>query len=176
MKIKKPSTKTATNAAVNVGGFVAGSFVGNVVMDAIHKPTAGADSATAKKENTMALVKRGGLIAAGIIGAAAIDGNDTVSQLAKAALTGLAGSQALSLVSESVKNSTALAADTKVNRAIKTGLGLACPCGESGLNGRRRRRGLKEPFYYEQAPVAQFEQPQLNAFELAYISGRDNAA
>lgn len=181
MKFQKPSEKSVIETAASFGGVAAGAFLANGLMSVIHEATPGAAADVAKKENTMALVKRGGIIAVAVVAAASIKGDDTTSKFAKSVLHGMAGGQAIALVSDTASASPALAKDTKVAKFARAGLGLACPCNEGlGLNARRRgrgRKGLKEPFYYEDQPAITDYQPvALNKYELALQKGASLAA
>lgn len=155
MKFNNPNGKAIGEVATMLGGLVLGAMASRAAISAVHTPTAGADDATAKKEKTMLLVKRGVVIAAAGYAGAGITGNDTTSTIAKAACAGAAAIQVLDGVKDFAATSTQLAdTGTKTNKAIRAAFGLACPCDANAASktwgmGRTKRRALREPYVTE---------------------------
>lgn len=162
MKYKKPSSASVQDSATLLGGVVAGGAVSKGILGLIHKDKVGVTAEDQKKEDRTKMAKRAGLVVIGLMGASAIDGKDTMTAIVKGALTGMAGAQALELVSEfSSKNETVKSAVTgstkaKVFLAQTLGVkGLGCPCNETAsLNAaRRHKRGRLRGAEFDYAPV-----------------------
>lgn len=161
MKVTSPSSKAIESTAKTVGGVILGGAVSKGIFGLIHKEPVATETADAiKKAQNMALLKRGGMVALAGFGAAAITSSDLMSEIAKAACAGVAGTQALEIVRSLSEKSTkvqALAASTSnAKRAVAKTLGLACPCESPAayaqqLNGYRRRSNQKLRYAAEQA-------------------------
>lgn len=144
MKFKKPTEQRGKDTVATAGGVIAGSMVSRAFMGMIDKPEENVDT---KKAENATLMKRGALVLAGGIAAACVDGSDTVSMLIKGLAIGVAAQQSLEAIKTiSAKSSIgdAATATTTGKKALRTALGLGCPCDGNGLNARRRnKRGLR---------------------------------
>ena len=179
MKYKKPSSASVSESATLLGGVVAGGAVSKGILGLIHKDKEVALSeADQKKEDNTKMAKRAGLVIVGLIGASAINGNDTITALVKGALTGMAGAQALELVSDfSSKNDkvkTAVSGSSATKRFLAQTLGvkgLGCPCNESSASlnaARRHKRNSLRMYVGHNVPV--FEQQTSGVLALANAS------
>lgn len=168
MKVGKPSSTSVQDSATLLGGVVAGGAVSKGILGLIHEDKTGLAEAEQKKNDNTRMAKRAGLVIVGLIGASAIQGKDTITAVVKGALTGMAGAQALELVSEfSSKNETVKTAVSGSSTAKKflartlgvATTGLGCPCNGETLNGRKNRRAklrsyAAEPFLYQDRPAS----------------------
>jgi len=176
MKYKKPSSASVQDSATLLGGVVAGGAVSKGILGLIHKDKVGVTAEEQKKEDRTKMAKRAGLVVIGLMGASAIDGKDTVTAIVKGALTGMAGAQALELVSDfSSKNETVKTAVTgstkaKVFLAQTLGVrGLGCPCNETAsLNAARNRKRNSLRMYVGHTVTE--EQPASGVLALANAS------
>lgn len=165
MKFKKFSQKTLVNSAATVGGVVVGGLGSNIIMDQIHKPT-GADPS---KEKTLGIAKRGGLVAAGVILAACVSGDDLLSTALRGVGVGMASTQSVEIIKTVTAKELAVA-NTPTKRIMAAALnGSACGCGGQ-LNAPRRRTARLRAADVE---GFQFEAPQRieNPLEIAARQG-----
>ena len=162
MKLKKPSSKSATSSAAQLGGAVAGAFGSNIAFAMANK-TLFKDAAT---EN-QTLLTRGAMVAVGAALAFCIDGSDTVADLVRGAGVGMATSQGIEIVKTYAAKSNAVGNPTNpVTRAIAQGLGLnGCGCHGSGLGKFKKRRGMGAYVEYVPDFTASPETEGLNRFE-----------
>lgn len=173
MKFANPNGKRIGDLGVMVAGIIVGSMASDGVVSLIHNPKAGADAATAKKEETMLLVKRGAIIAASGYGAAGITGTDSTSVFVKNVGIGMAVKQSLNVVKDiASKNSKLADTSTKPKKFIANALGLACACDVPAMQygmGRAKRRALRSP-YEGQPNMENFE--SANIFESAILKAQ----
>lgn len=168
MKFANPNGKKIGDLGIMVAGIIVGAMASDGVVSLIHNQTASADAATAKKENTMLLVKRGAIIAASGYGAAGVNGTDSTSVFVKNVGIGMAVKQSLNVVKDlASKNSKLADTSTKPKKFIANALGLACACDVPAMQygmGRAKRRALRSAYD---------GQPSMETFESANIF--DNA-
>lgn len=137
MKFKKPSEQKVKDTIALTGGLVGGSMLSKAVFGFVHEPTTATDAASIKKDENTALIKRGALAAAGVAGALFIDGNDSLSTLAKGAAAGVAVIQVLEVVKVLANRSGVekeATASTTAKKAIARAVGLGCACNTPALN------------------------------------------
>lgn len=137
MKFKKPSEQKVKDTIALTGGLVGGSMLSKAVFGFVHEPTTATDAASIKKDENTALIKRGALAAAGVAGALFIDGNDSLSTLAKGAAAGVAVIQVLEVVKVLANRSgveSEATATTTAKKAIARAVGLGCACNTPALN------------------------------------------
>ncbi len=178
MKFTKPSLKGAETAGAFIAGAVGGSVVSKGVFGLIHEAKA-VTEADKKKEANMALLKRLGLAAVGVVLVASVSSDDTTSQAVKGAGIGMASTQIVEAVTGYFKSSdagaklTAKAATSKASKFAANALGLACPCEQSGLGKPRKRsyrsglRGLDQYIPVPQADTV----VSINPFDQAMLEG-----
>lgn len=148
MKFKNPNGKEIGNFATVVGGVVLGAMASRALISAVHTSTGNADAGIAKKESTMLLAKRGGIALVSGYAGSGIEGNDTLSVVAKAACYGMAGMQIVDGVKDvAVKNAKLTTPTTKTQKIAAAALGLGCPsdvvpASNWGMGKARIRRAL----------------------------------
>lgn len=133
MKFNKPSESRVKDTIALTGGVVAGGMGSKALFGFIHEPTTATDSASLKKDENSALMKRGALALAGVAGAMFIDGNDSLSTLAKGTAVGVAVAQGLEIIATLAKRSGVepeSTAGTSGKKAVARALGLGCPCND----------------------------------------------
>lgn len=168
MKVKKPSSASMQDSATLLGGVVAGGAVSKGIIGLFHEDKAGLTADETKKQDQTRMIKRAVLVVAGFVGASALDGKDALTTLAKGALTGVAGIQALEIVKEasakntSVTNAVSGSSKAKVFLAQTLGLkGLGCGCNDvpaMQLNGARRRKRSLGVYVPGNAPMMQMQE------------------
>ncbi|RDI07050.1 hypothetical protein [Flavobacterium sp. AG291] len=134
MKFKKPSEQKVKDTIALTGGVVAGGMVSKAAFGFLHEPTTATDTASLKKDENTALMKRGALVLAGAAGAMFLDGTDSLSTLAKGTFVGVAVAQSLEIIAVLAKRSgveSESTASTSGKKAVARALGLGCPCTET---------------------------------------------
>jgi hypothetical protein len=166
MVIKNPNSAMLQSTLILLASYSLGAMASRVVLGLVHKPTEGADEATAKKESNNLKAKRAGIVLASGYGASAVSGTDTTSQFLKGLGLGMAVTQSLDLVKDFASANPANSdTSTTIKKAKANALGLACPCDVPaipmyGMNGMGRGKGRRS---LRAVVMQDYDQPLVNA-------------
>ena len=152
MDFKTPKMQNITDTAVLAGGAVGGALASNYIVaqfigdEKEKKAKAEKDGKPLKDEDlkkNRQLTKAIVLVAC-VVGASAVQGNDTTANIARSAFLGASVAQGVSFL----RDVMTIKEDDK---AIKKALGLGCPC----------ENGLGEPDYFDYRPAYYDYSPQV---------------
>lgn len=121
MKFGKITSKKASDSAISLGGALAGGALSGGLVTLVPQ----------EQKN----YARGGILAAGVLGAASLKGATTTEKMVQMALIGMAISQGSALIKHFAEPEIQVSAESSASQKFVAGMvGLACPeCDQAAL-------------------------------------------